>query len=120
MLRTFHSLDMLQVDSKKDSTKRLSNHKSVWYDGSMGGVDRSNQSLSYYSVARINKRNTIKKIFRFLVNQSLNSNSYVINKKNKGDFKPCNFHLQLNERKVYRKEVCSHLTNIVKISENVT
>lgn len=59
MLSTFHSLDILQVHRKKILQKRLSNLKRVWYDSSMGGVGRCDQSLSYYSVAKINKRSTI-------------------------------------------------------------
>lgn len=121
MLSTFHSLDMQQVESKKDSSKKAIKPEAVvWYNSSMGGVDRSDQCLSYYPVARNQQRKYYKKIFRFLLNQSV-YNSYVLYKKNNGTLSHVSFRLQLIERLIEKGGIHSshQYSKNVKTSENV-
>lgn len=121
MLSTFHSLDMVQINSKKDSSKTAIKPEAVvWYNRSMGGVDRSDQCLSYYPVARNQQRKYYKKIFRFLLSQSV-YNSYVLYKKNNGTLSHLNFRLQLIERLIEKGGMQSshRYTKTVKTSENV-
>ena len=97
MLSTFHSLGMETVASKKDASKNSTKPKAVmWYNGTMGGVDRADQCLSYYPVARNQQRKYYKKIFRYLLNQAV-FNSFVLYKKNDGTLSQINFRIQLIE-----------------------
>ncbi|KAF8789089.1 PiggyBac transposable element-derived protein like [Argiope bruennichi] len=47
MLSTFHNTEMLEVQSKKKSDVKIKPKVVVFYNSSMGGVDRSDQCLSY-------------------------------------------------------------------------
>ncbi|GBN12999.1 PiggyBac transposable element-derived protein 4, partial [Araneus ventricosus] len=65
MLSTFHNADMMEVKSKKEnSAVKVKPKAVVLYNATMGGVDRSDQCLSYYHVARNQQRKYYKKIFR--------------------------------------------------------
>ncbi|GBO29607.1 PiggyBac transposable element-derived protein 4, partial [Araneus ventricosus] len=57
MLSTFHNADMMEVKSKKEnSAVKVKPKAVVLYNATMGGVDRSDQCLSYYPVARNQQR----------------------------------------------------------------
>lgn len=88
----------------------------------MGGVDKSDQCLSYYPVARNHQRKYYKKIFRHLLNQSV-WNAYVIYKKNSGTKSHLDFRMKLIERLI-EEGGSIHEQNVrnytVKHSENVT
>jgi hypothetical protein len=56
----------------------------VEYNKTMGGVDRADQGMSYYSAMRRQQKKYYKKIFRHLLDQCI-WNSYVLYKKNSSD-----------------------------------
>lgn len=62
----------------------------------MGGVDKSDQCLSYYPVSRNKQRKYYKKKFRHLINQSV-WNASVIYKKKSGGMRHLNFRMKLIE-----------------------
>ncbi|GFU47064.1 piggyBac transposable element-derived protein 4 [Trichonephila clavipes] len=97
MLSTFHNADMMEVKAKKGDSVKLKPKAVVFYNNSMGGVDRSDQCLSYYPVARNQQRKYYKKIFRHLLNQIV-WNSFVIFKKNGRILNHIRFRMKLIER----------------------
>ncbi|CAL1272717.1 unnamed protein product [Larinioides sclopetarius] len=98
MLSTFHNADMMEVKGKKENSAVKMKPKAVLlYNATMGGVDRSDQCLSYYPVARNQQRKYYKKIFRHLLNQAV-WNSFVIYKKNGGSLNHIRFRMKLVER----------------------
>lgn len=98
MLSTFHNAEMVEVKSKiENSTMKMKPQAVLSYNNTMGGVDRSDQCLSYYPVARNQQRKYYKKIFRHLLNQAV-WNSFVIYKKNGGRFNHIGFRMKLVER----------------------
>ncbi|GFV62876.1 piggyBac transposable element-derived protein 4 [Trichonephila clavipes] len=70
MLSTFHNADMMEQKAKKRDSVKLKPKAVVFYNN-IGGVDRSDQCLSYYPVARNQQRKYSKKIFRHMLNQIL-------------------------------------------------
>ncbi|GFW79053.1 piggyBac transposable element-derived protein 4 [Trichonephila clavipes] len=87
----------MKVKAKKGNSVKLKPKVVVFYNNSMGGVDRSDQCLSYYPVARNQQRKYCKKIFRHLLNQIV-WNSFVIFKKNGGILNHIGFRMNLIER----------------------
>ncbi|GFU22328.1 hypothetical protein TNCV_567921 [Trichonephila clavipes] len=64
MLSTFHNADMMEVKAKKVDSVKLKPKAVVSYNSSMGGVDRSDQCLSYYPVLpEINSENLTRRFF---------------------------------------------------------
>ncbi|GFW58563.1 piggyBac transposable element-derived protein 4 [Trichonephila clavipes] len=122
MLSTFHNADMMEVKAKKGDSVKLKPKAVVFYNYSMGGVDRSDQCLSYYHVARNQQRKYYKKIFRHLLNQIV-GNSFVIFKKNGGILNHIGFRMKLIERLIEEggSDSIYSSRNFVspKISENV-
>ncbi|GFX56500.1 hypothetical protein TNCV_74461 [Trichonephila clavipes] len=55
--------DMMEVKAKKRDSVKLKPKAVVFYNNTMGGVDRSDQCLSYYPVARNNSENTTRRHF---------------------------------------------------------
>ncbi|GFW32580.1 piggyBac transposable element-derived protein 4 [Trichonephila clavipes] len=88
---------MMEVKAKKGDSVKLKPKAVVFYNNSMGGVDRSDQCLSYYPVARNQQRKYYKKIFRHFLNQIV-WNSFVIFKKNGGILNHIGFRMKLIER----------------------
>ncbi|GFW55986.1 piggyBac transposable element-derived protein 4 [Trichonephila clavipes] len=86
----------------------------------MGGVDRSDQCLSYYPVSRNQQRKYYKKIFRHSLYQIV-WNSFVIFKENGGILNHIDFRMKLIERLIEEGGSDSSSRNFVssKISENV-
>ncbi|GFY06669.1 piggyBac transposable element-derived protein 4 [Trichonephila clavipes] len=121
MLRTFHNADMMEVKAKKGDSVKLKPKAVVFYNNSMGGVDRSDQCLSYYplSVAR-NQQRKYYKIFRHLLNQIV-WNSFVIFKKNGRILNHIGFRMKLIERLIEEGGSDSSSRNFASpnISENV-
>ncbi|GFX97141.1 piggyBac transposable element-derived protein 4 [Trichonephila clavipes] len=111
---------MMEVKAKKGDSVKLKTKAIVFYNNSMGGVDRSDQCLSYYPVARNQQRKYYKKIFRHLLNQIV-WNSFVIFKKNGGILNHIDFRMKLIERLIEEGGSNSSSRNFVspKISENV-
>ncbi|GFY09498.1 piggyBac transposable element-derived protein 4 [Trichonephila clavipes] len=109
----------MEVKAKKGDSVKLK-PKSVVFYNSMGGVDRSDQCLSYYPVARNIQRKYYKKIFRHLLNQIV-WNSFVIFKKNGGILNHIGFRMKLIELLIEEGGSDSSSRNFVspKISENV-
>ncbi|GFW71437.1 piggyBac transposable element-derived protein 4 [Trichonephila clavipes] len=120
MLSTFHNADMMEVKAKKRDSVKLKPKAVVFYNNTMGGVDRSDQCLSYYPVARNQPRKYYKKIFRHLLNQIV-WNSFVIFKKNGGILDHIGFRMKLIERLIEEGGSDSGSRNFVgpKISENI-
>ncbi|GBM38918.1 hypothetical protein AVEN_271036-1 [Araneus ventricosus] len=89
---------MMEVKSKKEnSAVKVKPRAVVLYNATMGGVDRSDQCLSYYPVARNQQRKYYKKIFRHLLNQAV-WNFFVIYQKNGGRLNHIGFRMKLVER----------------------
>ncbi|GFX77638.1 hypothetical protein TNCV_4223971 [Trichonephila clavipes] len=64
MLSTFHNADMIEVKAKNGDSVKLKPKAVVFYNNSMGGVDRSDQCLSYYPLLpEINSENTTRRFF---------------------------------------------------------
>ncbi|GFY27889.1 RNA-directed DNA polymerase from mobile element jockey [Trichonephila clavipes] len=64
MLSTFHNADMMEVKAKMGDSVKLKPKAVVFYNNSMGGVDRSDQCLSYYPLLpEINSENTTRRFF---------------------------------------------------------
>lgn len=85
----------------------------------MGGVDKSDQCLSYYPVARNQQRKYYKKIFGYLLNQAI-WNAFVIYKKSGGNLNHASFRMKLIERLIEEGgEVKTMNTSVIKSSENV-
>ncbi|GBL75918.1 PiggyBac transposable element-derived protein 4 [Araneus ventricosus] len=86
----------------------------------MGGVDKADQCLSYYPVARNQQRKYYKKIFRYLLSQAV-WNAFVIFKKNRGKMRQVEFRMKLIERLI-EVTVCNPSTRrgpFPKSEENV-
>ncbi|GBM24864.1 PiggyBac transposable element-derived protein 4 [Araneus ventricosus] len=62
MLSTIHNAELISVESRKSTTKQKPKVV-VHYNISMGGVDKSDQCLSYYPSTRIRQRKYYKKYF---------------------------------------------------------
>ncbi|GFU97352.1 piggyBac transposable element-derived protein 4 [Trichonephila clavipes] len=84
------------------------------------GVDRSDQCLSYYPVARNQQQKYYKKLFQHLLNQIV-WNSFVIFKKKGGILNHIVFRMKLIERLIEEAGSDSSSRNFVsaKISQNV-
>ncbi|GFV28956.1 piggyBac transposable element-derived protein 4 [Trichonephila clavipes] len=120
MLSTFHNADMMEVKAKKGDSVKLKPKAVVFYNNSMGGFDKSDQCLSYYTVARNQQRKYYKMIFRRLLNQIV-WNSFVIFKKNGGILNHIGFRMKLIERLIEEGGSDSSSRNFASpnISENV-
>ncbi|GFW71793.1 piggyBac transposable element-derived protein 4 [Trichonephila clavipes] len=119
MLSTFHNADIMEVKAKKGDSVKLKPKAVVFYNNSMGGVDRSDQCLSYCPVARNQQRKYYKKIFRHLLNQIV-WNSFVIFKKNGGILNHIGLRMKLIERLIEGgSDSSSRNFASPKISENV-
>lgn len=70
----------------------------------MGGVDKSDQCLSYYPVARNQQRKYYKKIFRHLLSQSV-WNAFVLYKITQGTLTHLNFRMKLIEKLIEVGEI---------------
>ncbi|GBN56856.1 PiggyBac transposable element-derived protein 4 [Araneus ventricosus] len=81
MLSTLHSTSMVTVESEKSKFSKLRPTVVADYSNTMNGVDKADQSLSYYPVARNQQRKYYKKSFRYLLSQAV-WNAFVIFKKN--------------------------------------
>ncbi|GFU77926.1 piggyBac transposable element-derived protein 4 [Trichonephila clavipes] len=111
---------MMEVKAKKGDSVKLKPKAVVFYNNSMGGVDRSDQCLSYYPVARNQQRKYYKKMFRHLLNQIV-WNSFVIFKKMAGFLNHIGFRMKLIERLIEEGGSDSSSRNFASpnISENV-
>ncbi|GBM85351.1 PiggyBac transposable element-derived protein 4 [Araneus ventricosus] len=69
MLSTLHSISMVTVESKKSKSSKLKPAVVADYNNTMGGVDKADQCLSYYPVARNQQRKYYKNIFCYLAKQ---------------------------------------------------
>ncbi|XP_055928749.1 piggyBac transposable element-derived protein 4-like [Argiope bruennichi] len=120
MLSTFHNTEMMEVQSKKNSDVKIKPKVVVFYNSSMGGVDRSDQCLSYYPVVRSQQKKYYKKIFRHLLNQVV-WNSFIIFKKNGGTLNHVGFRMKLIERLIEEGNTYPDIHNFItpKGSENV-
>ncbi|GFX29788.1 piggyBac transposable element-derived protein 4 [Trichonephila clavipes] len=109
----------MEVKAKKGDSVKLEPKAVVFYNNSMGGVDRSDQCLSYYPVAR-NQQRKYYKILRHLLNQIV-WNSFVIFKTNGGILNHIGFRMKLIERLIEEGGSDCSSRNFVspKISENV-
>lgn len=90
------------------------------YNSSMGGVDLSDQCLSYYRITRAQQRKYYKKIFKHLLDQAV-WNSFVLFKKKGGNLTHATFRMRLVERLVEDAVDLNQLANrgiSVKASEN--
>ena len=96
MLSTVHTANFKDIITKDKKTSKKP-EAVIDYNQNMGGVDKSDQCLSYYPVARNHQRKYYKKIFRHLINQSV-WNSYVIHKKKGGGISHIDFRMKLIER----------------------
>ncbi|GFV88379.1 retrovirus-related Pol polyprotein from transposon TNT 1-94 [Trichonephila clavipes] len=64
MLSTFHNADRMEVKAKKRDSVKLKPKAVVFYNNTMGDVDRSDQCLSYYPLLpEINSENTTRRFF---------------------------------------------------------
>lgn len=124
MLSTIHTADMVEVITKEK--KVLKKPTSVInYNKTMGGVDKSDQCLSYYPVARNHQQKYYKKVFRHLLNQSV-WNSFVLYKKNGGLKSHLDFRMKLIERLIeegdsvheqnVRKYSVKHVENVARLT----
>lgn len=122
ILSTFHNSDMEEVPSYRKNEVRMKPKAVTFYNKNMGGVDRSDQCLSYYPVARNRQRKYYKKIFRHLLSQTV-WNAFVLYKKNSGDLSHVSFRMKLIERLIEDAGVISvaHTSHnfTTKASENV-
>ncbi|GBL99483.1 PiggyBac transposable element-derived protein 4 [Araneus ventricosus] len=96
MLSTIHNAELVSVESRKSTTKQKPKVV-VDYNRSTGGVDKSDQCLSYYPSTRSRQRKYYKKIFRHLLDQAV-WNAFVLYTKNGGDLKHVAFRMKLIER----------------------
>ncbi|GBN36326.1 PiggyBac transposable element-derived protein 4 [Araneus ventricosus] len=120
MLSTLHSTSMVTVESKKSKSSKLKSAVVADYNNTMGGVDKADQCLSYYPVARNQQRKYYKKIFRYLLSQAV-WNAFVIFKKNGGKMRQVEFRMKLIERLI-EVTVCNPSTRrgpFPKSEENV-
>ncbi|GBM40530.1 PiggyBac transposable element-derived protein 4 [Araneus ventricosus] len=120
MLSTLHSTSMVTVESKKSKSSKLKPAVVADYNNTMGGVDKADQCLSYYPVARNQQRKYYKKIFRYLLSQAV-WNAFVIFKKNGGKMRQVEFRMKLIERLI-EVTVCNPSTRrgpFPKSEENV-
>ncbi|GBO11269.1 PiggyBac transposable element-derived protein 4 [Araneus ventricosus] len=97
MPSTLHSTSMVTVESKKSKSSKLKPAVVADYNNTMGGVDKADQCLSYYPVARNQQRKYYKKIFRYLLSQAVWI-AFVIFKKNGGKMRQVEFRMKLIER----------------------
>lgn len=121
MLSTIHNATTESVTSTKTKKVKVKPSVVVDYNRHMGGIDKSDQCLSYYPVTRNQQRKYYKKIFRHLINQAV-WNSFVIYKKQKCPLKHADFRLRLIERLIEESgpnDVALNRRNPVKASENV-
>ena len=123
MLSTVHNADFTNVSNKRDKNEKKKPLAVVEYNLNMGGVDKSDQCLSYYPTIRNQQRKYYKKIFRHLINQSVWNAFVLFKKKEGGEMTHLNFRMKLIERLIeegkcveepYVRNYC------VKASENVT
>ncbi|GBO20913.1 PiggyBac transposable element-derived protein 4 [Araneus ventricosus] len=120
ILSTLHSTSMVTVESKKSKSSKLKPAVVADYNNTMGGVDKADQCLSYYPVARNQQRKYYKKIFRYLLSQAV-WNAFVIFKKNGGKMRQVEFRMKLIERLI-EVTVCNPSTRrgpFPKSEENV-
>ncbi|GBM08941.1 PiggyBac transposable element-derived protein 4 [Araneus ventricosus] len=120
MLSILHSTSMVTVESKKSKSSKLKPAVMADYNNTMGGVDKADQCLSYYPVARNQQRKYYKKIFRYLLSQAV-WNAFVIFKKNGGKMRQVEFRMKLIERLI-EVTVCNPSTRrgpFPKSEENV-
>ncbi|GBM36665.1 PiggyBac transposable element-derived protein 4 [Araneus ventricosus] len=120
MLSTLHSTSMVTVESKKAKSSKLKPAVVADYNNTMGGVDKADQCLSYYPVARNQQRKYYKKSFRYLLSQAV-WNAFVIFKKNGGKMRQVEFRMKLIERLI-EVTVCNPSTRLgpfPKSEENV-
>ncbi|GBM08915.1 PiggyBac transposable element-derived protein 4 [Araneus ventricosus] len=120
MLSTLHSTSMVTVESKKSKSSKLKPEVVADYNNTMGGVDKADQCLSYYPVARNQQRKYYKNIFRYLLSQAV-WNAFVIFKKNGEKMRQVEFRMKLIERLI-EVTVCNPSTRrgpFPKSEENV-
>ncbi|GBL69588.1 PiggyBac transposable element-derived protein 4 [Araneus ventricosus] len=111
---------MVTVELKKSKSSKLKPAVVADYNNTMGGVDKADQCLSYYPVARNQQRKYYKKIFRYLLSQAV-WNAFVIFKKNGGKMRKVEFRMKLIERLI-EVTVCNPSTRrgpFPKSEENV-
>lgn len=121
MLSTTHNASMVSVTSKKNKSMKLKPSMIVDYNNNMGGVDKSDQCLSYYPVMRNKQRKYYKKIFRFLLSQTV-WNAFLLYKKKCGLLSHVDFRMRLIERLLEASgpnETALLRRNPGKVSENV-
>ncbi|KAF8763526.1 PiggyBac transposable element-derived protein like [Argiope bruennichi] len=97
MLSTIHNAALVSVESKISTTTKQKPKVVVDYNRSMGGVDKSDQCLAYYSSPRSRQRKYYKKIFRHLLDQAV-WNAFLLYKKNGGSVNHLEFRMRLIER----------------------
>ncbi|GBM70456.1 hypothetical protein AVEN_269906-1 [Araneus ventricosus] len=97
MLSTLHSTSMVTVESKKSKSLKLKPAFVADYNNTMGEVNKAEQCLSYYPVARNQQRKYYREIFRYLLSQAV-WNAFVIFKKNGGKIRRVEFRMKLIER----------------------
>lgn len=120
LISTTHNSSMVELTNKRKE-KIMKPLVVVHYNNNMGGVDKSDQCLSYYPVMRNKQRKYYKKIFRHLLNQAV-WNSFVLYKKQLGPLTHLDFRLKLIERLIEESSPIQQALPrgiVPKTSENV-
>lgn len=94
MLSTVHNTETIAV--KKRNEERIKPVVVNDYNSTMGGVDRVDQHISDYPMTRKRGKVYYKKIFYHLIELAL-WNSYLLYKKNGGQYTPLQFRMNLIE-----------------------
>lgn len=94
IISTIHNSQIIETQKRG---KCIFKPKAVMdYNLTMGGVDKSDQCLSYYPAIRNQQRKYYKKLFRHLLNQVV-WNSFILHKIHGGALKHLDFRVQLFE-----------------------
>ncbi|GBN36110.1 PiggyBac transposable element-derived protein 4 [Araneus ventricosus] len=88
---------MVTVESEKSKFSKLKPTVVADYNNTMSGVDKADQCLLYYPVARNQRRKYYKKSFRYLLSHAV-WNAFAIFKKNGEKMRQVEFRMKLIER----------------------
>ena len=115
ILTTVHNSEKIELKSKN---KTVSKPKAIAdYNLTMGGVDKSDQCISYYSAMRNQQRKYYKKLFRHMLDQVI-WNSFVLYQKNGGALRQLDFRLKLVEGLIKNNKEITVLRNILGKSQS--
>ena len=102
VLSTIHNLEMQELVKRNNIVKKP--QAILDYNHTMGGVDRADQHLTDYPVARKRGKKFYMKIFLHLLDQSI-WNSYVLYKKSGGSKTHAQFRLDLAEELIEQNKL---------------